>query len=99
MGEDAPMKSVLQHYKECFVCKTTYDLHLHHVFFGNANRKKSTEYGMTVWLCSRHHNMSNEGVHFNKVLDNKIKGFAQEYFENNIGSREDFRNIFGKSYL
>ena len=93
------MKSVLQHYKECFVCKTTYDLHEHHVLYGTANRKRSEQYGLKVWLCSRHHNMSNEAVHFNKALDNKIKGFAQEYFENNIGSREDFRAIFGKSYL
>jgi hypothetical protein len=99
MGEDAQMKSVLQHYKECWVCKTTYDLHEHHVFFGTSNRKKSEQYGMKVWLCARHHNMSNEGVHFNKPLDNRLKKFAQEYFENHIGTREDFIREFGRSYL
>ena len=93
------MKTVLQHYKKCFVCDTTFDLHSHHIFFGTSNRKKSEEYGFKVWLCARHHNMSNEGVHFNKALDNKLKIFAQEYFENNIGTREDFRREFRKSYL
>lgn len=98
MGEDAEMKSVLQHYKECWVCGTTLDLHSHHIFFGTANRKKSEQYGMKVWLCGHDHNMSNEGVHFNKVLDIKLKQFAQEYFENHIGTREDFIREFGRNY-
>ena len=92
------MKSILQTEKSCLVCKTTYDIHTHHVFCGSSNRKNSEKYGLTVYLCGRHHNMSNNGVHFNKELDNKIKRFAQEEFEKKH-TREEFRAIFGKSWL
>ena len=90
---------LIQTEKECLVCKTIYNLHSHHIFYGTSNRKKSEKYGLKVWLCARHHNMSNEGVHFNKVLDMKIKKMAQEFFETHYGTREDFRREFGKSYL
>lgn len=45
----------------------------------------------------RHH-----GVHAGqgaKLIDTKLKTMAQKYFESHYGSREDFRRIFGKSYL
>lgn len=93
------MKSVLQEVKECYVCQTTSNLHDHHVLFGTSNRKKSEKYGLKVWLCAYHHNMSNEGVHFNKILDRALKLKAQAYYEENIGTREQFRQEFGKSYL
>ena len=93
------MISVIQQEKECWVCKTTQNLHSHHVFFGSSNRKQSEKLGLKVWLCAYHHNMSNEGVHFNKPLDIKLKTMAQEYYESHIGTREDFRREFGKSYL
>lgn len=93
------MKTVLQIEKECLVCGTTYNLHSHHCINGTANRKKSEKYGLKVWLCARHHNMSSEGVHFNRQLDLKIKRMAQKYFEENCGSRDDFRREFGKSFL
>ena len=35
----------------------------------------------------------------NKQIDNKLKRMAQEYYEEHYGSREDFRQEFGKSYL
>lgn len=92
------MKSVLQNNKECWVCGDT-NVCCHHVFYGTANRKKSDKLGMTVWLCPQHHNMSNEGVHFNKLLDLSLKRFAQEYFEKNIGDRLTFINEFGRSWL
>lgn len=93
------MESVIQKEKYCLVCGTTYNIHKHHVFFGTANRKKSEEYGLTVNLCAYHHNMSNEGVHFNKHLDYHLKQMAQRYYETHYGTREDFRRDFGKSYL
>ncbi len=93
------MKSVIQTNKECFVCHTTANLHDHHIFYGTSNRKQSEKYGMKVWLCAYHHNMSDEGVHFNKPLDMKLKRMAQEYFESRIGNREDFICKFGRNYL
>ena len=92
------MKSIIQSNKECFVCKTTAGLHEHHVFGGTANRKKSEEYGMKVWLCGYHHNLSNNGVHFDKKLDLEVKRIAQNIFEKEYGS-EMFMRVFGKNYL
>ena len=93
------MESVIQKEKECYVCGTTYNLHSHHIWGGTSNRKQSEKYGLKVYLCAHHHNMSNEGVHFNKSLDNHLKALAQRYFEENYGTREDFRQVFGKSIL
>ena len=42
--------------------------------------------------------MSNQGIHFNKELDTSVKQMAQEIFEE-THTREEFREIFGKSYL
>lgn len=92
------MESIIQTEKECFVCKTTRDLHCHHVFYGTSNRKNSEAHGMKVWLCGYHHNMSNAGVHFDKSLDTRLKQVAQETFEK-THTRDEFRSIFGKSYL
>jgi hypothetical protein len=92
------MQSVIQDEKECYVCKTTLNLHDHHIFFGTANRKQSEKYGMKVWLCQEHHTGST-GVHFNKPLDLHLKKLAQEHFEGKIGTRECCRRVFGKSYL
>lgn len=93
------MKSVLQNEKKCYVCYARDNLHDHHVFFGTANRKLSEKRGLKAWLCPRHHNMSNEGVHFNKQLDRVLKIEAQEYYEEHYGTREDFIKEFGKNYL
>ena len=88
----------MQSEKECFACKTQYNLHNHHIFYGSANRKQSEKYGLKIWLCARHHNMSNEGIHFNKDFDEAVKKMAQTKFEE-THSREDFRRIFGKSFI
>ena len=90
---------------ECYLCRLFYDrsnqngLHEHHIFEGTGRRKVSDKYGLTVKLCPMHHNASNEGVHFNKENDLIIKRMAQKYYEENIGSREDFIRDFIKSYL
>lgn len=68
------------------------------VFYGTANRKKSEEFGCWVYLCAGHHNMTDYSVHFNKELDLKLKKECQKEFEKN-GTREEFRRIFGRSYL
>ena len=91
------MNSVIQTNKECFLCKRTGTLHRHHVF-GAANRKWSEYYGLTVWLCPEHHNMSDAGVHFNKELDRQLKQIAQREFEDTYG-HEAFLKIFGRNYL
>jgi hypothetical protein len=93
------MKSIIQRDMEsCYICGSTQDLHLHHVIFGTANRKNSDKYGLTVRLCQKHHTGA-KGVHANRELDLFLKRNAQQCFEERIGNREMFREIFGKSWL
>lgn len=95
-------KSLLQDDKDikaCLVCGTTHDLHRHHIYGGVANRKLSEEDGCWCYLCPRHHNMSNMGVHFNKTLDLKLKQCCQKKWEEKNGDRTAFIQRFGKNYL
>lgn len=90
-------RSIMSNERKCYVCGMTQGLHVHHVFFG-PNRKNSDQWGCWVYLCARHHNMSNEGVHFNKHLDNYIKAQTQEKFESLYG-HDEFMRIFGRNWL
>lgn len=91
-------KSIMQTEKRCYVCGTTYNIHEHHIYYGMANRKQSEKHGFKVYLCGRHHNLSNEGVHFDHELDLRIKQDCQRLFEK-THSREEFISIIGKNYL
>lgn len=93
------MKSILSIDQQCWVCGTTQNLHVHHIFYGSANRKLSDKYGCVVCLCGKHHNLSNEGVHFNRDLDLLLKKTTQREWEKRYGNREDFIKTFGRSYL
>ena len=93
------VRSLLQHNKACYICGTTRNLHLHHIFFGVANRKLSDADGCVVYLCFNHHTGS-QGVHRNKELDLKLKARCQlEYMRQNNKTTEDFIKRYGKSYL
>lgn len=92
------MKSILQTEKECYVCKTTQSLQLHHIFFGR-NRKRADKEGCTCYLCQYHHTGSG-GVHNNRELDLKLKKLCEarwlEYYSKGI---DDFIERYGKNYL
>ena len=92
------MKSLIQQTKECYITHDTRNLHKHHIFAGG-NRKNSEKYGMWIWLRADWHNMAPYGVHQNAELDQQIKKIAQAKWEENFGSREEFRKVFGKSWL
>lgn len=93
-------KSILQDKKECYITKSTYNLHKHHVFEGTANRKLSEEDGLWLYLRADYHNMSDYGVHFNKELDTKLKKMAQKAWQEYYGkTKEDFIKRYGKNYL
>lgn len=81
--------------KRCFVYDNTL-LHKHHIFEGR-NRNNSEKYGLWVYLCLAHHNMSNKGVHFNKQLDLELKQLAQMKFQETYN--KDFLSIFFRNYL
>ena len=91
--------SIIQKQKQCLICDTTQNIHIHEVFYGR-NRQKSIEDGCCVYLCGKHHNQSNEGVHFNKKLDLRIKQLMEtfwlEYYNKTI---DDFIKKYGRNYL
>lgn len=91
-------KSILQNERECWFCGRTEPLHLHHVFYGTGLRSISDQYGLTVWLCPKHHNMSNDGVHMNRERDLELKQYAQQKFEKEY-SHELFMERIGRNYL
>ena len=70
----------------------------HHIF-GAANRKNSEKYGFVIPLRpDLHPNGVNAGKDAADI-DVKLKQMAQTYFEEHYGTREEFRGIFGKSWL
>ncbi len=91
--------SILQEKKECYVCHTTDNIHIHEVFFGK-NRQNSIKWGCCVYLCGMHHNQSNQGVHFNHNLDKQLKKTMQIQWMKRYGkTEEDFIDIFKKNYV
>lgn len=70
----------------------------HHIF-GGVNRKNSEKYGFIVPLRPDIHPNGVYAGQSAKLIDLKLKTMAQEYFEREYGTRDDFRRIFGKSYL
>lgn len=91
------MKSILQEDTDyCFICGR-YGTEIHHIFFGNPNRKWSEKYNCVVGLCYDHHR-GNKGVHHNRELDLRLKRMAQERFIQ-VYPEQDFLAIFGRNYL
>lgn len=72
----------------------------HHIFGGNPNRKNSEKYGFVVPLRpDLHPNGVNADRRKAKDIDLHLKQMAQQYFEEHYGTREEFKEIFGKYYL
>lgn len=100
-------KSLLQNKKGCYVCGATENLHYHHIFEGMANRRKSDEDSMGVYLCGPHHNLSSMGIHYNKALDDKVKKQAEKiwiktYCDKDLTPEEkieQFIKRYGQNYL
>ena len=93
--------SIIQNKKECYQCKTTYGLELHHCIYGNANRKLADEDGLTVWLCVEHHKGTN-GVHGKNgnEISTYLKQLAEKrWCEFYNKTTEQFIKRYGRSYL
>lgn len=88
--------SILNNLDKCFVCGKPKEA-IHEVYFGK-NRQVSIKNGFCVGLCHAHHNMSNEGVHFNIALDMALKKLYQEEYEK-THSRAEFIRLIGKNYI
>lgn len=79
--------------------RTDYNVR-HEVFYGTANRKKSIEDGLVIFLPPILHNMSNISIHFDKVFDNTIKQIGQKtYMEYYNKTMEEFIERYGRNYL
>ena len=89
-------RSIVQEEKECFICESTYGLEKHHCLHGWANRRIADNLGLTVYLCKQHHTELHDRNH---DLDLFVQQAGQRAYEEHIGSREEFRRLFGKSYL
>ena len=82
--------------RKCHLCGRNWAIEKHHVF-GGSNRKKSEKHGMTVDLCASCHR-GPHGVHQDAEQNKRLKAGFQGKFEE-THSREEFRRIFGKSYI
>lgn len=84
---------------ECFICHTQNGFMERHHIFGAANHHFSEDYGLVVYLCYRCHR-SKWGVHQNRDLMDKLHRIGQiAYMEHYDQTEDEFRQIFGKSYL
>ena len=89
--------------EHCYLCGMNTNLEPldeHHIF-GGANRKLSEKYGLKVYI--HHHKchiFGKNSVHQNAEINNTLKAKAQQVAMEHYGwTVEDFRKIFGKSYL
>lgn len=71
----------------------------HHVF-GSYNRKRSEKYGFIAPLgYDLHPNGARVNPEYGNKVDEFLKQSCQRYYEENIGTREDFIKEFGRNYL
>lgn len=77
----------------CIICGKKKE-HIHEVFFG-AYRQRSIKFNMCIPLCSICHTEMHRNYEWQQYWHEK----GQWYFEEKIGSREEFIKIFGRSYL
>lgn len=108
------MKSIIQDKKECYICGYQKGLHLHHIFNGNGIRNLADEDKMVAYLCTTRDVKvgqikgkeiwkKTKGchclVHNSQELDEFLKRKGQEAWEKTYGTRNDFVERYGKSYL
>ena len=91
--------------KTCYLCmllEESFVRHLyleeHHIFFSGHQRSLSEEYGLKVYLCSRHHREGPEAVHGNQENRRLLEASGQQAFEERYG-RGEFLRVFGRNYL
>lgn len=78
----------------CMNCGSKYQMTKHEIFEGK-NRINSMKYGFVLPLCLRCHRELQD----NKDFNDKWKIKSQKYFEDYIGTREDWLSIFRRNYM
>ena len=95
------MKSIVTEYTGvCFYCGQPAECQ-HHLIFGRGLRNLAEEDGLKVPSCNKHHNTGriDERVHGNPMAEKLSKMLGQSVYEKEIGTREEFRKRYKKSYL
>lgn len=95
------MDSIITDYTDiCFFCGRQAEAQ-HHLIFGTAGRQLSEKDGLKVPICNNCHTMGDKlhRIHDNPMAEKLSKMLGQAIFEGNIGTREEFRKRYGKSYL
>ena len=80
--------------ERCYLCGSTYKLTWHEIYSGK-NRQNSMRYGLCLRLCLNCHSKEQEDSQFNDYWHKQ----GQLYWEENIGSREEFIKVFKRNYL
>ena len=91
------MESIIQKDKDiCYLCGKYGAGDVHHIFNGAANRSKSEEDRMKVYL----HRVCHDWIHRHEMSDLNLKAKAQRIWCEHYGkSEEDFIKRYGKSYI
>lgn len=73
----------------------------HHLIFGTAGRELSEKDGLKLPVCNDCHNMGDKlrRIHDNPMAERLSKMLGQAIFEGKVGTRDDFRKRYGRSYL
>lgn len=82
----------------CYLCGRYGHTEEHHIF-GGPNRTLSEKYGLKVYLCLECHSSGKHAVHRDKAVMDELHRQGQEAFEEQLGSRKEFMQIFGRNYL
>ena len=80
--------------KKCYLCGSKYKLTWHEIYAGR-NRQNSMKYGLCLRMCSNCHSREQENSQFNEFWHKQ----GQLYWEEFIGTREEFISAFRKNYL
>lgn len=89
--------------KKCFLCGRNGNgdrLELHHIF-GAANRDKSDQLGLTVWLCGeRCHRLGKYSAHQNGEVAAYLHAYGQrKAMKEQNWTAEEFKSVFGANYI
>ena len=82
----------------CYLCGLWCKTDEHHIFESEACRKKSDRYGLVVHLCRKCHDYIHHHPNGHDELD-RLHKMGQRYYEDHIGTREEFIEEFIRSYL
>ncbi len=80
--------------KKCYLCGSTYKLTWHEIYAGK-NRQNSMKNGLCLRMCLNCHSREQENSQFNDYWHKQ----GQLYWEEFIGSREEFIKVFRRNYL